>query len=248
MEGQVAIVTGAAGKIGSAICLRLLAEGCRLVLVDLNTKRCAELKAEIESLGGMAITCIGDLLNPSFFDQVLELTLSNFGQINILVNNAGMGSEMKPLWEIDITTWEKDIAINLTSQFLMCKAVIPHMIKQGYGRIVNIASSAGMEGHALSGGYAAAKAGVIAMTKTLGKELAQKGIIVNAIAPALIETDMLNADWFDVEVKNNLLSRIPMGRLGKAQEVAEMVCFLSSSKVSFSTGAVFDLSGGRATY
>lgn len=248
MKDQIAIVTGAAGKIGSAICLKLHAAGVKLVLLDLNAKKCEELKAYISQQGGIAISFHGDICDPIFIDGVIQQTLLTYGRIDILVNNAGMGSAMKPLWEVDLADWEKDLRINLNSQFLMCKAVIPSMLKQGYGRIVNVASSAGMEGHALSGGYSAAKAGVIAMTKTLGKELAQKGIVVNAIAPALIETDMLNADWFNEEVKQNLLSRIPMGRLGKAEEVAEMVDFLASPKVSFSTGAVFDLSGGRATY
>ena len=155
---------------------------------------------------------------------------------------------MVPLWEIELETWRRDLEVNLTSQFLMLKAAIPVMIERGYGRIVNTASAAGMEGHALSSPYAAAKGGVIAMTKAVGKELAKKGVLVNAIAPALIGSGMLDQPWFDEETKKQLLGRIPMGRVGEPEEVAEMVFFLASPALTFSTGAVFDLSGGRATY
>lgn len=248
IRGQVAIVTGAAGGIGAATVAKLASGGAHVVCVDLNPEAGDDLAAQIEKTGGSAVALAGDVTDPALADSAVQLAYNRFGRIDILVNNAGTGSAQVPLWEIELETWRRDIEINLTSQFLMCKAVVPAMVKAGYGRILNVASAAGMEGHALSGGYAAAKAAVVAMTKTLGKELAKSGVIVNAIAPALIGSGMLDRPWFTAEVKEGLLSRIPMGRVGEPEEVAEMIAFLTSPALTFSTGAVFDLSGGRATY
>jgi 2-dehydro-3-deoxy-L-rhamnonate dehydrogenase (NAD+) len=248
IRDHAAIVTGAAGGIGSATARKLASRGAGVVCVDLNPDAAADVVNSITEAGGRAVALAGDVTDPGLPTAAVDLAQQAFGRIDILVNNAGMGSAMVPLWEIDLETWRRDIDINLTSQFMMCKAVIPAMVEAGYGRILNVASAAGMEGHALSGGYAAAKAGVVAMTKTLGKELAQKGVIVNAIAPALIGSGMLAQPWFTAEVKDQLLGRIPMGRVGEPDEVAEMIAFLTSPSVTFSTGAVFDLSGGRATY
>lgn len=256
VAGQVAIVTGAGGGIGRAVARKFAQQGMRVLCLDLSAEAAAKTAAEINEevgatvgeLPGLAIPQHGDVSDPALAPAAVAAALERFGRLDVLVNNAGAGSRQVPLWEVELDNWRRDLEVNLTSQFLFCRAAVPHMIGAGYGRIVNVASAAGMEGHAMSGPYAAAKAGVIAMTKALGKELAQTGVIVNAIAPALIGSGMLDEPWFTDEVKSQLLSRIPMGRVGEPEEVAEMIGFLASPALSFSTGAVFDLSGGRATY
>lgn len=248
MKNQTAIVTGAAGGIGRAVVEKFHSLGVNVVALDLNQQALDALIDDISPEGAGIVGLAGDVTDPTLSSRAVDLARETFGGLDILVNNAGMGSDMVPLWEIELDTWRRDIEVNLTSQFLMLKAAIPVMMERGYGRIVNTASAAGMEGHALSSPYAAAKGGVIAMTKAVGKELATAGVIVNAIAPALIGSGMLDQPWFDEETKNRLLGRIPMGRVGTPEEVAEMIAFLASPALTFSTGAVFDLSGGRATY
>lgn len=248
VDGHVAIITGAAGGIGRATALRLADAGVSIVAVDLFAEPLEALAAEITALGSRAVTLVGDVADDSLAPAAVKLALDSFNRLDILVNNAGMGSEQVPTWQIDPAVWRRDLDVNLTSQFVMARAAVPVMIEAGYGRIINVASAAGMEGHAMAGGYAAAKAGVVAMTKTMGKELAKLGVIVNAIAPALINSRMLNEPWFTDEVRNALLSRIPMGRIGEPEEVAELIAYLASPAVTFTTGHVFDLSGGRATY
>jgi len=246
IKGHGAIVTGAAGGIGSATALKLASQGAGVICVDLHLDAAEAVAEAIRSTGGEAVALAGDVTDPSLSGRAVEAACEKFGRLDILVNNAGAATEQVPLWEIELDDWQRVIEINLTSQYMMCKAAVPIMKDAGYGRILNVGSAAGMEGHALSGGYAAAKAGVIAMTKTLGKELAKTGVIVNAIAPALIGSGFL--DQMTESLKAELLGRIPMGRMGQPAEVAEMISFLVSPAVTFSTGAVFDLSGGRATY
>lgn len=248
VEDQSAIVTGAGSGIGRATAFKFAEQGVAVLCLDLQEESCETVAAEIRDRGGKALAFAGDVGDPDLAMKAVAATLESFGRLDILVNNAGLGSEQVPLWEVEPETWSRDLQVNLTSQFLFCKAAVPHMMEAGYGRIVNVASAAGMEGHILSSPYSAAKAGVIAMTKSLGKELAKTGVIVNAIAPALIGSALLNEPWFSAEVRDHLLSRIPMERVGEPEEVAEMIAFLTSPAVSFSTGAVFDLSGGRATY
>ena len=248
INGHVAIVTGAAGGIGRATALRLADAGANIVVVDLSAEVLDAVAAEITALGSRALTLVGDVTDDQLAPAAVKLALDHFSRLDILVNNAGMGSEQVPTWQIDPAVWRRDLDVNLTSQFLMVRAAAPVMLEAGYGRIVNVASAAGMEGHAMAGGYAAAKAGVVAMTKTMGKELAKHGVIVNAIAPALINSRMLHEPWFTDEVRDALLSRIPMGRVGEPEEVAELIAYLASPAVTFTTGHVFDLSGGRATY
>jgi NAD(P)-dependent dehydrogenase (short-subunit alcohol dehydrogenase family) len=246
LTGNVAIVTGGGGSIGRATVQRLREAGADVLAVDLSLEAMQPLL--VDELPGQVELAQGNVLDEGLPAAVVAGAIERFGKVDLLVNNAGMGSELKPLWEIDLATFKRDLDINLTSQFSFIHAVVPHMIAGGYGRIVNVASQAGMEGHALSGGYGAAKGGVIALTKILGKELADKGVIVNAIAPALINSGMLNQPWFTEEMKQSLLGRIPMGRLGEPSEVAEMIAYLCSPAVTFTTGSIFDLSGGRASY
>ena len=173
-------------------------------------------------------------------------TIGAFGKIDILVNNAGIAGTNSKTWETDPADWQRVMAINLNGPFHCCHAVVPHMLKNGYGRIVNIASIAGKEGNPNAAHYSASKAGVVALTKSLGKELATSNIIVNAVTPAVIETDILKQ--LTQQHIDYMLSKIPMNRFGKKEEAAALVAWLSSEDCSFTTGAVFDLSGGRATY
>lgn len=245
LTNRTAIVTGGARGIGRAIAERLLASGAAVCLWDVDGAALETAKAEL-SAQGKVHTATVDVTRLESVEAAVASTFGAFGKIDILVNNAGIAGNNAKTWETTPEDWRRVIDINLNGPFHCCHAVVPVMLKNGYGRIVNIASIAGKEGNPNAAHYSASKAGVIALTKSLGKELATHGILVNAITPAVIETDILKqCSQQHVEY---MLSKIPMGRFGQKEEAAAMVAWLSSEDCSFTTGAVFDLSGGRATY
>jgi len=223
-EGRTAIVTGGMQGIGAAIATRLKASGAEVVVWDLD--------------GSPKV----DVSDPSSIQNALK----NLKKIDVLVNNAGIAGKNASTVDYPIEEWERVLRVNLTSQFLCCRAVAPHMVKAKYGRIVNIASIAGKEGNPNAVAYSASKAGVIALTKSLGKELAQSGVLVNCVTPAAAKTAIF--EQMTEQFIQFMLSKIPMGRFVNVDEIASLVCWLASEDCSFSTGAVFDISGGRATY
>ena len=245
LKGRVAVITGGAQGIGYATAERMLASGASVVLWDIDATRLQAAVAALSAHGPVS----GDTLQLTDETAVATATASvvaRHGRIDILVNNAGITGGNAPTWELDPAVWREVIEVNLVAPFLTCRAVVPQMIAQGYGRIVNIASVAGKEGNPNASHYSASKAGLIGLTKSLGKELATKGVLVNAVAPAAARTAIF--DQMAPEHIAFMLGKIPMGRLVTVTEVAAMVTWLSSEESSFSTGAVFDLSGGRATY
>ena len=255
LAGRVAVITGGAQGIGLATARRMRASGASVVLWDMAARPLAAAQAALAA----AQAALADPAQPDVVStQVVELTdevavaaataatLARHGRIDILVNNAGITGGNGPTWTLAPAVWRQVIEVNLVAPFLVCSAVVPQMIAQGYGRIVNIASVAGKEGNPNASHYSASKAGLIALTKSLGKELATLGVLVNAVAPAAARTAIF--DQMAPEHIAYMLGKIPMGRLVDVDEVAAMVCWLASPDCSFSTGAVFDLSGGRATY
>jgi NAD(P)-dependent dehydrogenase (short-subunit alcohol dehydrogenase family) len=242
-EGQTAIVTGAARGIGAAIAARLAQEGARVLIADIDRDAA---QATAEQIGERAAVQRLDATDPASWDEVVAAANAADGSLAILVNNAGIAGRSAPIWELAVDEWQDLIAIDLTGVFLGCRAVLPQMRVGGYGRIVNIASIAGKEGNPNAVPYSAAKAGVIGLTKAVAKEVATSGVLVNAVAPAVIETPILAQ--VSAEHIRYMTSRIPMGRVGQPEEVAALVAFLCSRELSFSTGAVYDISGGRATY
>jgi 3-oxoacyl-[acyl-carrier protein] reductase len=245
LNGRRAVVTGGARGIGRAIAERLLASGATCCLWDRDPDA-LEAAARQLAGAGMASTAEVDVSDPDSVARAAAATLRELGGADILVNNAGVAGATKPLWDYAPEEWQEVLQVNLFGVFLCCRALVPAMRDAGYGRIVNIASIAGKEGNPNASHYSASKAGVIALTKSLAKELAGSGVIVNCITPAVIETDILKQ--VSQSHIDYMLSKIPMGRFGKRDEAAAMAAWLCSDECSFSTGAVFDLSGGRATY
>jgi 2-dehydro-3-deoxy-L-rhamnonate dehydrogenase (NAD+) len=222
--GRNAIVTGGAQGIGAAIVKRLEASGAKVTVWDLD--------------GSPKV----DVTDPGSIDKAVK----RLEKVDVLVNNAGIAGKNVPTVDYPIEEWERVLRVNLTSQFLCCRAVAPLMVKAGYGRIVNIASVAGKEGNPNAVAYSASKAGVISLTKSLGKELAKAGVLVNCVTPAAAKTAIF--DQMTREHIDYMLAKIPMGRFVEVNEIAALVCWLASAECSFTTGGVFDISGGRATY
>ena len=245
LNNRIAVVTGGAQGIGRAIAERLLASGASVALWDLDITLAEQTAEQLSSHGSViALPCsIADLTT---VEAAAGGTVERFGRIDILVNNAGIAGPSAKLWEYKPADWQSVIDIDLTGVFNGCRAVIPGMIDQNYGRIVSVASIAGKEGNPNAGPYSAAKAGVIALTKSLAKEVAQHDIAVNCITPAAAKTRIF--EQISQQHIDYMLERIPRGRFLKVEEAAAMVAWIVSEENSFTTGAAFDLSGGRATY
>ena len=242
-KDRTAIVTGGAQGIGLAIARRLVASGARVRIWDRDGARLASV---VKELGATAAGDALDVTDPDAVERGVQSALASGGRIDVLVNNAGIAGINTPTVDYPVDEWKRVLDVNLTGPFLCCRAVAPHMVKAKYGRIVNIASIAGKEGNPNAVAYSASKAGVISLTKSLGKELAQSGVLVNCVTPAAAKTAIF--DQMSEQHINYMLSKIPMNRFVKVEEIAALVCWLASEDCSFSTGGVFDISGGRATY
>jgi 3-oxoacyl-[acyl-carrier protein] reductase len=240
---RVAIVTGAARGIGRAIAERLVRDGLRVAIVDVDGPA-ANAAAQDIGARALAVTC--DITDSAAVNAMVWHVVSAWGRVDVLVNNAGIVGPNKPLTEVADDEWHRVLGVNLDGAFFCCRAAIPHMLACPWGRIVNIASIAGKEGNPYLSAYSTTKAAVIGLTKSLGKELATTNVRVNCVTPAVIETEILAQ--MTQETIDYMVAKIPMGRPGKVTEVAALVSWLASDECSFSTGAVFDISGGRATY
>jgi len=245
LSGRAAVVTGGAQGIGRAIAERFLASGASVSLWDRDASLAEAAAAELSALGTVHYATV-DISNAGGVEAAVMSTVDALGRLDILVANAGITGPNVKLWEYPVDAWRQVMEVNLNGLFLCCRAVVPLMMRQNYGRIVNVASIAGKEGNPNASAYSASKAGVIALTKSLGKELASYNIAVNCVTPAAAKTALF--DQMTQEHIDFMLSKIPRGRFLLVEEVASMVAWLASEENSFTTGAVFDLSGGRATY
>jgi 2-dehydro-3-deoxy-L-rhamnonate dehydrogenase (NAD+) len=248
LAGRAGIITGGARGIGLAIAERYLASGAGVALWDADE---SALAAALDKLAANAsreriVTCGTDVTSQSSVEAAFAATLKAFGRVDILVNNAGITGPNVKTWEYSAEDFRKVINVNLIGVFIGCKVVTPHLIANKYGRIVNVASVAGKEGNPSAPAYSASKAGVIGLTKSLGKELAKTGVLCNCITPAAAKTDIFNQ--MTEEFIGFMLSKIPMGRFVEVEEIAALVAWLSSEECSFTTAGVFDITGGRSTY
>ena len=243
-KNRIAVVTGGAQGFGLAITKRIIQSDGKVVIWDIDKEAIEKAKKEINS-DNLSF----QLVNVTDFKAIeasVKKLEKKFDKIDIFVNNAGITGMNAKVWDFPLEEWKKVIELNLNSTFYCCKAIVPHMIKNNYGRIINIASIAGKEGNPNASAYSTSKAGVIGLTKSLGKELADKNIAVNCVTPAAAKTRIF--DQMTEEHINYMLSKIPRNRFAKVDELASLVCWLASEENSFSTAAAFDLSGGRATY
>ena len=245
LSKRVAVITGGAQGMGYATAKRMLESGAAVALWDIDAERLEQAHAALGPLGKV-ITTVVELSDEASVEAATQVVLAALGRIDILVNNAGITGGNGPTWELAPAVWRRVIEVNLIGPFLTSRSIVPHMVKQGYGRIINIASVAGKEGNPNASHYSASKAGLIGLTKSLGKELAKTGVLVNAVTPAAAKTAIF--DTMKQEHIDFMLSRIPMGRFLQVDEAASLIGWLASEDCAFSTGAVFDLSGGRATY
>ena len=243
LNNRTAIITGGAQGFGLDIAKRFLNSGAKVIIWDIDEKELIKVSKELDN-SNLSYNAV-DVSN---FKQVEKTTeqISKFSNIDILINNAGITGSTSSLWDYDVDEWNKIVQINLMGTFNCCKCIVPNMIKNEYGRIVNVASVAGKDGNANASAYSSAKAGVIGLTKSLGKELADKNIAVNAVTPAGAKTRIL--DQMSKEHVARMLSKVPRGRFLEIEEFTSLICWLSSKENSFSTAAVFDISGGRSTY
>ena len=245
LSGRVAVITGGARGIGFATAQRFLGCGAAVALWDIDAARVKQSAIELASLGEVSAHVV-ELTDESAVQTAVTETLTTHSRIDIVVNSAGITGGNGTTWELDPKVWRQVLEVNLFAPYLVCRAVVPHMIAAGYGRIVNIASIAGKEGNPGASHYSASKAGLIGFTKSLAKEVAQKNIMVNCITPAAARTEMF-AQMTQQHI-DYMLAKIPMGRFVLPEEIAAMIAWLSSEECSFTTGGVFDISGGRATY
>ncbi|MGA8080179.1 MAG: SDR family NAD(P)-dependent oxidoreductase [Xanthobacteraceae bacterium] len=245
LAGRTAIVTGAARGIGLATAQRLLAAGAAVTLWDIDADALDKSAASLKRHGGVSAAMV-DVTSETSIAAAVDALVRDAGKIDILVNNAGITGGNGPLWQLEPAIWRQVVEVNLIGPYLVCRAVVPHMVAAGYGRIVNIASIAGKEGNPNASHYSASKAGLIGLTKSLAKELAATGVLVNCVTPAAAKTDLF--DQMTQAQIDYMLAKIPMNRFVAVEEIAAMVAWLSSEECSFSTGAVFDISGGRAVY
>ena len=242
-ENRTALITGGAQGFGLDIAKRFLNSGAKVIIWDIDEKLLDKTKKEINDAN-----LSSDIVDVSIYKDVEKATskILDNSKIDILINNAGITGPTTPLWKYDIKLWNKIVEINLFGTFNCCRAIVPNMIENNYGRIVNVASVAGKDGNANASAYSAGKAGTIGLTKSLGKELAEKNIAVNAVTPAGAKTRIL--DQMSKEHVQKMLSKVPRGRFLEVHEFTSLVCWLSSEENTFSTAAVFDISGGRSTY